>query len=56
MSIKSKAGAPFHGRFLLIRPFGILEFLLHAGDFLLEQTEKLLSTRKGLPRGLEFSH
>lgn len=42
MSIKSKEGAPFHRRFLLIRPFGILEFLLHAGDFLLEQTEKLL--------------
>ena len=42
LSSRGKAAVPFHRRFLLVRPFGMLEFLLHSGDSLFEQTERLL--------------
>jgi hypothetical protein len=48
--LRSEAGLPCYRRALLIRLFRILEFFPHAGDFLIEQTQKLLVFR--LPRRL----
>src|SRR5208337_2096818 len=45
LALRCKAGVPFYRRSLLVLPFGVLEFFPHAGDFLLEQTEKFLVFR-----------